>query len=100
MKKYILGISCFFHDSAACLISDGVIIAAAQEERFSRIKHDSSFPMLSINFCLEQASISEAEIDVIVYYEKILFLITYFLPAFAIASVTSSVPMGRLGITT
>ncbi len=70
MKKYILGISSFFHDSAACVISDGIIIAAAQEERFTRIKHDSSFPILSINFCLEQAGISEAEIDVIVYYEK------------------------------
>ena len=70
MKNYILGLSCFFHDSAACLLSDGVIIAAAQEERFTRVKHDSSFPILSINFCLEQAGISDQEIDSIIFYEK------------------------------
>ncbi|MGC8657858.1 MAG: carbamoyltransferase N-terminal domain-containing protein, partial [Desulfomonilaceae bacterium] len=48
----ILGISAFYHDSAACLIRDGVIVAAAQQERFSRIKHDHRFPYDSINYCL------------------------------------------------
>ena len=54
---YILGISAFYHDSAACLISNGEIIAAAQEERFTRKKHDQSFPKNAIEFCLEQAEI-------------------------------------------
>ena len=49
----ILGISAFYHDSAACIISDGEIIAAAQEERFSRIKHDASFPVNAIQYCLD-----------------------------------------------
>ena len=49
---YILGISAFYHDSAACLIKDGNIIAAAQEERFTRKKHDASFPIHAIKFCL------------------------------------------------
>ena len=55
---YILGISAFFHDSAAALIEDGQIIAAAQEERFSRVKHDDGFPVKAIGFCLDFASIS------------------------------------------
>jgi carbamoyltransferase len=50
---YILGISSFYHDSAACIIKDGEIIAAVQEERFSRIKHESQFPTNSIDFCLK-----------------------------------------------
>ena len=55
---YILGISAFYHDSAACLIKDGEILAAAQEERFTRIKHDSSFPQKAIQYCLNEAKIS------------------------------------------
>ena len=66
----ILGISAFYHDSAAALISEGLIIAACQEERYSRIKHDSSFPKLAIEFCLKQAQIKPEEIDAIVFYEK------------------------------
>ena len=66
----ILGISCFYHDAAAALIDDGKIIAAAEEERFSRIKHDSSFPKLSINFCLDQAKIKPSGLDAVVFYEK------------------------------
>ena len=66
----ILGISCFYHDSAAALIRDGYIISAAQEERFSRLKHDDSFPIKAINFCLESAQIDCNDIDVVVFYEK------------------------------
>jgi len=66
----ILGISAFYHDSASCLISNGQIIAAAQEERFTRKKHDSNFPKNSIIYCLEEANISLNEIDYIVFYEK------------------------------
>ncbi len=67
---YILGISAFYHDSAACLLSNGEIVAAAQEERFTRKKHDSSFPHYSINYCLKEAGISAAQIDNVVFYEK------------------------------
>ena len=67
---YILGISAFYHDSAACLIKEGKIIAAAQEERFSRKKHDSSFPHHSIRFCLKFAKIDLDEVTNVVFYEK------------------------------
>jgi len=67
---YILGISCFYHDSAAALIKDGKLVAAAEEERFSRIKHDSDFPSKAISFCLEHAGISEKDLDYTVFYEK------------------------------
>ncbi len=67
---FILGISAFYHDSAACLIQDGDIIAAAQEERFTRIKHDSAFPSNAINYCLKEAKIIPDQIDNIVFYEK------------------------------
>ena len=66
----ILGISAFYHDSAAALIIDGKIIAAAQEERFSRKKHDSSYPSRAIEFVLKEAKLSLSEIDYIAYYEK------------------------------
>ena len=67
---YILGISAFYHDSAACLLKEGEIIAAAQEERFSRKKHDSSFPKNAVKFCVKEAGISSNEITNIVFYEK------------------------------
>ncbi len=66
----IIGISCFYHDSAACLVRDGQIIAAAQEERFSRKKHDSSFPHKAIAYCLQAGDISVADIDLLVFYDK------------------------------
>ena len=66
----ILGISAFFHDSSACIIKDGRIIAAAEEERFTRKKHDLSFPFNSINFCLKRANITIKEVDYIAFYEK------------------------------
>jgi len=67
---YILGISAFYHDSAAALIKDGIIIAAAEEERFTRIKHDNSFPINSIEFCLKEAGITIDDVANIAYYEK------------------------------
>ena len=67
---YILGISAFYHDSAACLLKNGEIVAAAQEERFTRKKHDASFPLKAIKYCLEEAGISPSEIANIVFYEK------------------------------
>jgi carbamoyltransferase len=66
----ILGISAYYHDSAACLVKDGRIIAAAQEERFTRIKHDSSFPSNAISYCLREANITAGNLDNIVFYEK------------------------------
>ena len=66
----ILGISAFYHDSAACLILDGRIICAAQEERFSRIKHDAEFPRNSIKFCVSFANIDPVNIDFVVFYDK------------------------------
>ncbi|MCM8760772.1 MAG: carbamoyltransferase [Candidatus Omnitrophica bacterium] len=67
---YILGISCFYHDSAAALIKDGDIVAAAQEERFTRKKHDYTFPANSIRFCLSQAGIKVKDIDYVAFYDK------------------------------
>ncbi len=67
---YILGISAFYHDSAACLLENDRIVAAAQEERFTRIKHDFSFPINSIKFCLEYGNINVGQLDYIVFYEK------------------------------
>jgi len=67
---YILGISCFYHDSAAALLEDGVLVAAAEEERFSRIKHDYGFPRNAIDFCLQQAGITGDDLDYVVFYEK------------------------------
>lgn len=67
---YILGISCFYHDAAVALIQDGRLVAAAMEERFSRKKHDSSFPEKAIAFCLKQAGITNKDLDYVVFYEK------------------------------
>jgi carbamoyltransferase len=66
----ILGISCYYHDAAACILKDGELIAAAAEERFSRKKHDSGFPKLAIDFCLEEAGVTVSDIDYAVFYEK------------------------------
>ena len=67
---YILGISAYYHDSAACLVRDGEVIAAAQEERFTRKKHDSAFPDRAINYCLKEAGIAPHQVDYIVFYDK------------------------------
>ena len=67
---YILGISAFYHDSAACLLKDGEIVAAAQEERFTRKKHDAGFPIHATQYCLKEAGIAAKDIDNVVFYEK------------------------------
>jgi carbamoyltransferase len=67
---YILGISCYYHDAAATLLADGMLVAAAEEERFSRKKHDYNFPSQAIAFCLEQAGITSRDLDYVVFYEK------------------------------
>ena len=67
---YILGISAYYHDSAAALLKDGEVIAAAQEERFSRIKNDPSFPPQGNSFCLQEAGITLSTIDIVVFYDK------------------------------
>ena len=66
----ILGISCFYHDSAACIVRDGDVLAAAQEERFTRKKHDPRFPKNAINWCLEEARITIEDLDYVVFYDK------------------------------
>jgi len=67
---YILGISCYYHDSAAALLREGELVAAAEEERFTRKKHDFDFPHNAIDFCLRQAGISGSDLDYVVFYEK------------------------------
>lgn len=67
---FILGISCYYHDSAAAILKDGILIAASEEERLSRIKHDSSFPKKAIDFCLKKANIKAEDLDYVVFYEK------------------------------
>lgn len=66
----ILGISAYYHDSAAALVENGFVIAACQEERLSRIKHDASFPEKSITYCLEEAELNLSDLDAIVFYDK------------------------------
>ena len=66
----IIGISAYYHDSAACLVEDGKIIAAAQEERFTRRKHDANFPNNAISYCMAEAKIKPFEVDYVVFYDK------------------------------
>ncbi len=70
MPRHILGISAYYHDSAACLLSDGQIVAAAQEERFSRRKHDARFPELAARYCLDQAGIGVSDLECVGFYDK------------------------------
>jgi len=67
---YILGISCYYHDAAAALIKDGKLVAAAEEERFTRVKHDFDFPDNAIKFCLDLAGLTSQDLDYVVFYEK------------------------------
>jgi carbamoyltransferase len=69
-SPYILGLSCFYHDSAAALLKDGVIVAAAQEERFTRKRHDEAFPERAVAYCLREAGISIAEVGLVAFYDK------------------------------
>ena len=66
----ILGISCFYHNSAAALVRDGVVVAAAEEERFSRLKNDKRFPHGAVNFCLEEGRVHQNDLDAVVYYDQ------------------------------
>jgi carbamoyltransferase len=66
----ILGISAFYHDSAAALVLDGQVIAAAQEERFTRIKHDAVFPTHAIDYCLKEGGLSADDLDYVGFYDK------------------------------
>src|SRR2546427_5269702 len=70
MTTHILGISAYYHDSAACLLRDGKIIAAAQQERFTRKKHDAGFPDRALCYCLREGGISCTDLDAIVFYDK------------------------------
>ena len=67
---YILGLSAYYHDSAAALIRDGDIVAAVQQERFTRKKHDPGFPAEAIEYCLEEAGIKLTDVDHVVFYDK------------------------------
>ena len=67
---YILGISAYYHDSAAVMIKDGNIVAAAQEERFTRKKHDDGFPRRAAEYCLKEAGIDIAQVEYVVFYDK------------------------------
>ena len=70
MSTYILGLSAFYHDSAACLVRDGEIVAAAQEERFTRVKHDPNFPANAVRYCLQEAGIGVKDLHCIGFYDK------------------------------
>lgn len=70
MPTHILGLSAYYHDSAAALIRDGEIVAAAQEERFTRIKHDSAFPFHAVDYCLREGKIEPEQLDYVVFYDK------------------------------
>lgn len=99
MSAYILGISCFYHDSAAALIRDGEIIAAAQEERFTRRKHDFNFPTNAVDYCLQAAGIKPAEVSFVVFYDKPLLkferiLLTYLAYApYGFESFSKAIPL-------
>jgi carbamoyltransferase len=67
---HILGLSCYFHDASAAILRDGRLIAAAEEERFSRIKHDFGFPARAVEFCLREAGIRGADLDYVAFFEK------------------------------
>ena len=70
MSRFVLGVSAFYHDSAAALVIDGQIAAAAQEERFTRIKHDAGFPVRAVQYCLNSHGLTPENIDHVVFYEK------------------------------
>src|SRR4029077_7403937 len=93
MKNHILGVSAYYHDSAACLVRDGHVVAAAQEERFTRKKIDARFPVHAIRYTLRECGISLADLNYLVFYDKPLIklerlLETYF--AFSPKGVKSS----------
>ena len=70
MPTHVLGLSCFYHDSAAALLSDGRVVAAAQEERFTRKRHDSDFPIQAIRYVLKEGGIGTEDLDAVGFYDK------------------------------
>src|SRR5262245_61331095 len=94
---YILGISAFYHDSAACLVRDGRIVAAAEEERFSRKKHDSDFPREAAAYCLREAGIDADALDLVVFYEKPLLKFDRLLETY-LAHAPAGFKLARLGV--
>ncbi len=90
MTSHILGISAFYHDAAAALVSDGHIVAAAQEERFSRKKHDPRLPKSAINYCLEEAFIDPDELDAVVFYDNSLLTLDRALRSVAVGASAGS----------
>jgi carbamoyltransferase len=94
---HILGISAFYHDSAACLVRDGEIVAAAQEERFTRKKHDASFPSQAAAYCVREAGIEFGDLDLVVYYEKPLLKFERLLETY-LAHAPRGFKLFRLGI--
>ncbi|HET6978740.1 MAG TPA: carbamoyltransferase N-terminal domain-containing protein [Pyrinomonadaceae bacterium] len=71
MSNNVIGISCFFHDAACCLLKDGEFVAAVEAERFSSNKHDAGIPKRAFNYCLEEGGLTIAEIDCVAYYEEL-----------------------------
>ena len=96
---YTLGVSCFFHDAAAALLNDGEIVAAAEEERFTRRKHDYNFPEKAIDFCLRQAQIDGKELDSVVFFEKPFLKLERILTTAAASYPSSSVVFQKAMIT-
>jgi carbamoyltransferase len=94
---HILGISAFYHDSAACLVRDGVIVAAAQEERFTRNKHDASFPSHALAYCLREAGIGVGDLDIVAFYEKPLLKFERLLETY-VANAPRGFALFRLGM--
>lgn len=91
MGLYILGISGLYHDSAAAIIKDGEIIAAAQEERFTRKKHDKSLPVHAIDYCLKEAGITAEQLEAVVFYDNPILTMDRFLDNLALAGKTGNI---------
>src|SRR5215470_18209882 len=81
-RRHILGISAFYHDAAAALLREGQILAAAQEERFTRKKNDPDFPIHAIYYCLREAGLQPAELDAVAFYDKPLLKFTRMLETY------------------
>ena len=91
----ILGILAFYHDSAACLVIDGEIVAAAQEERFTRIKHDHNFPLHAARYCLSEAKLNPDQIDYVGFYDKPLLKFDRLLATYLIMLLPASVHFSK-----
>src|SRR4051794_12608547 len=72
MSRHVLGISAFYHDAAACLLRDGRVVLAVEEERLSRVKHDRRYPERAVAQCLEAGGLAASDVDAVVFYEKTL----------------------------